>query len=890
MSNKRAGFLAVRSAVLGAIAGITLGTSLLSGRAVVAQTGAGWPATDVPPNGTSVEWPTYTSDDAAFAFDYPPNSVVDVSDDAALHYKQVFVQFPAEVEAAEPANPASDAAKTEVAEDVHIDEGGYAGVSVLVLDNPSNQPVQAFVSAQYATLGKSFALAQTFSAQALTVNNRAALRLERDAVVGDLGKYSVLVPGNGVIYRINLFGGGVGGEVEPTPQTEAQFNQIVSSFRVLSVPLKPAAREILIGPQAADAEPPVATVFTYPLRSSAAQGYGVPTGIVAGGTRMEWLDYGVRNFDQWKIKCYGVDWSRMLHTAEDWYRNDYLTANTAGSPVYAVADGVVERHSPGISYPGNVVLIRHRLPDGRNIYSMYGHITNVSVVQGQQVKRGQQIATVLNQGYVGRTPAKHPTWDSHMHFEMRYFADGTNIYVPGTNAYGYNYPSCTYAYPGRGYTYIVSPDAYPYPNAGYTDPSDFIAARLEGPSGCVPQELLSNGDFEAGRAVWRAVNSANINDPLIYTTRPRTGKWSGWLGNRATYSDTLSQVINVPAGGGTLFLSFWRYVQSKEPAGNGNDKMTVELRDPAGNLIGVQGLVTSAAPRNVWQQELMQFNVSGTNFTTATLRFAGVNNAVNLSSFFLDDISLVKPCPPGTTTTNSAHQDSSTSTSTNLTPAQITGTPTLSNAILLPMVAADVEPVENPNDPDPVKDMAPQACVNVLANGDFEAAQALPWTGIANTSATIYNVIPGSTTSSLKDELLSTTRAHGGAKSGRVGSPTVNGYWNELVQTAVLPPSVASITLTYWRYIDSTETSTTVAYDKFEAGVETARGIQVVPPQKFDNRDTRRSQWVQETLSVPNAAALSGQSVWVTFRGQLDGNQPSSFLVDDIQLNVCSTR
>ncbi|HMN30194.1 MAG TPA: M23 family metallopeptidase, partial [Caldilineaceae bacterium] len=102
---------------------------------------------------------------------------------------------------------------------------------------------------------------------------------------------------------------------------------------------------------------------------------------------------------------------------------------TSGAPVYAVADGVVAKHNPGISYPGNVVIIRHRLADGRDLYSMYGHVTSVKVVEGQAVTRGQQIASVIYQGYSGRTPSQHPSYDAHLHFEMRWFLDGTNIYV-----------------------------------------------------------------------------------------------------------------------------------------------------------------------------------------------------------------------------------------------------------------------------------------------------------------------------------------------------------------------------------------------------------------------------------------------------------------------------
>ncbi len=805
-------------------------------------------------------WQTFTSDDAAYSFEYPAESVIQTSEDASLRYKLVYVQFPITT------------------------TGAYQGVSVMVIENPSNQNVRDLVATQYAQAKQAMPQVAR-SAVGFEVNGRAAIKLERDLVAGDLDKYSVWVQGEGVTYRINLFGGGVGGEVEPTPETEAIFNRLVQSFKILDTLLKP---HTIPNPQSLipNLDPPIATVFTYPLRSGVSQGYGVPTGIVVGGTRMEWLDYGIRNLDQWRTKCYGVDWSRMIHTGEDWYRDDYLTANTAGSPVYAVADGVVAQHNPGISYPGNVVLIRHRLANGRNIYSMYGHVANVSVVQGQQVKRGQQIATVLNQGYTGRTPAKHPSWDSHMHFEMRYFENGANIYVPGTNAYGYNYPACTYAYPGRGYTYIVHPDAYPYPNAGWTDGSEFIAANLEGPTGCMPQELLGNGNFELGRVVWGATNSAGIADPLIYTSRPRTGKWGGWLGNRATYTDTLSQVIQVPANSQTLRLSFWRYVQSKEATGNVDDKMSLVLRNPDGLPIATQEVATSATPRNVWQQFTTEFNLLNYAFATATLSLTGANDGDLVSSFFVDDVSLQKLCSTTAdgATTNIGRgaallRPYEIRSETNLMATSV-DTPT----VFLPLVFTDID--SEPNQPE--KDMAAPACANLLVNGDFEASLALPWSGIANTPGAIYNVIPGGANTSLKDTLTDASRARSGFKSGRVGSPSVNGYWNELVQTVRLPANVTSASLSYWRYLDTRETTTTTAFDRFEVGLESDKGIQLLPPQKFDNKDAKRGQWVQETLSLSNPSAYSGQSVWVTVKGNLDNTNPSSFLVDDVELTVCA--
>jgi hypothetical protein len=803
------------------------------------------------------DWQTYTSEDAAYTFDYPAGAEITVSDDAALKYKLVFVQFPIST------------------------TNDYEGATVMVLDNPDGQSAQSMIASRYAVQG----VATPASQSAFTVNDRQALKLERDAVIGDGDKYTVLVEGNGVIYRINLFGGGVGGQTEPPPEVIALFDQLVQSFRVLDQPLKPSPH--LASPASSGggiAEPPIASVFSYPMLSSNGITYGVPEGMVAGGTHIEWLDYAIRNLDQWRIKCYGVDWSRMLHTGEDWYRNDYLSANTAGSPVYSVADGVVERHNPGISYPGNVVIIRHRLPDGRNIYSMYGHIANVRVVQGQIVSRGQQIATVLNQGYTGRTPNRHPSWDSHLHFEMRWFLDGTNIYVPSTNAYGYNFPSCTYAYPGRGYTYIINPNDYPYPGQGYVDASDFIAARTqEPPPGCKPDELVINGGFESGPpgTPWIASNSLNRADPLIYKTRRKTGTWGGWLGNVVNYQDTLAQMMqpaggfNPVAGSGQYLLSFWRYVQSYEPAGNSDDRMLATLNAPDGTPIGSPFILSTATQRNVWIRESVSFNLSGYTQPAAILSLTGINDGNNRSSFFIDDVSFKRQCPAAI----AAAEETPIQAMAVMTTPQI-----LPPASFLPVVANEVPAID--------KDMELQAvsCSNVLLNTGFEDTANPVWTGIANTGGTIYNVLPAGSNSGVSDPLIYTTRPRTGSRSGRIGSPNVNSYWNELLQTAQLPANVTSATLTYWRFLDTRETSTTTAYDIFRISLETDKGIEVMTPKQIDNRNAGRGQWVQETMNVPNASALSNQKVWVSFKARLDGNSPSALYIDDVVLNVCAGR
>jgi murein DD-endopeptidase MepM/ murein hydrolase activator NlpD len=614
---------------------------------------------------------------AGYALEAPEGATVQFSTDVGLAYPLLHMRFAV------------------------TDTEAYQGISILVVETDTSS-----VRAHAALLGEKMELP---AGEALRIRRtNGGPDAERFNAELDYPAQSVLIPGPGVLYRINMQGGGVGGPSEPSPQTLMQFEALLRSFRRTGGVLQPRP---VRGQAARSAQAATADVFSYPLRDADGVSYGVPVGRVLNGTRLEWLDYGIRNLDQWRIKCYGVDWSRMLHTGEDWYRLDYLTVNSAGAPVLAVADGEVVRHSPGLSYPGNVIVIRHTLPDNRVIYSMYGHVSNVSVVVGDVVARGQQIATIFNQGYTGRTPGLHPVWDSHLHFEMRWLQDAGNIYEPGTNGYNYNYPGCTWAYPGRGYTYRISPNDYPYPGAGYVDPTDFINARL------APHEFMRDA-------------SVDIAQQATETPNP--------------------SVTVTPAASATL---------------------------------------TPTAP-------------------------------VTYTSW-------------------------------------------------LPWVARPLPPVE------PV-------CTNAIINGGFEASTA--WVGIANTASAIYS-----------EGVYATARAHAGVRSGRVGSLNVNGYWNEFLQTAALPTDTISATLTLWRFLDTTEKSSSVAYDVFHLGIETDEGVELVAPQRIDNTSSGRGAWIFETLPLGNIGALSPTlyarstpgSLWITVKAATDGNNPSALYVDDVTLLVC---
>src|ERR1700738_2002993 len=86
-----------------------------------------------------------------------------------------------------------------------------------------------------------------------------------------------------------------------------------------------------------------------------------------------------------------------------------------GDPIYAVADGRVLLARDGGPGWGNIVILLHaRLENGERKYvqSYYGHVQKMLVHVGDEVRRGQQIATVGTAG--GR-------YFAHLHFEMREF-------------------------------------------------------------------------------------------------------------------------------------------------------------------------------------------------------------------------------------------------------------------------------------------------------------------------------------------------------------------------------------------------------------------------------------------------------------------------------------
>jgi murein DD-endopeptidase MepM/ murein hydrolase activator NlpD len=80
-------------------------------------------------------------------------------------------------------------------------------------------------------------------------------------------------------------------------------------------------------------------------------------------------------------------------------------AGPVGTPIYATADGVVDRAGWASGY-GNLIEVSH----GKGIQTRFGHLSKILVAPNSRVKRGQMIALM---GSTGRSTG------SHLHYEVR---------------------------------------------------------------------------------------------------------------------------------------------------------------------------------------------------------------------------------------------------------------------------------------------------------------------------------------------------------------------------------------------------------------------------------------------------------------------------------------
>jgi len=153
---------------------------------------------------------------------------------------------------------------------------------------------------------------------------------------------------------------------------------------------------------------------------------------------------------------------------------------------------------------------------------------------------------------------------------------------------------------------------------------------------------------------------------------------------------------------------------------------------------------------------------------------------------------------------------------------------------------------------------------NLLGNPGFETGGAAPWTATAG-------VIDSS----------SSEPAHSGTwKAWLDGYGST--HTDTLAQKVTIPSTCKSATFAFFDHIDTSETTTTTAYDKLSVQVLNSAGTVVATLATYSNLN-KASGYVSHSFSL---APYIGQTISVKFTGTEDSSLQTSFVIDDTSLNV----
>jgi hypothetical protein len=101
-------------------------------------------------------------------------------------------------------------------------------------------------------------------------------------------------------------------------------------------------------------------------------------------------------------------------------------------------------------------------------------------------------------------------------------------------------------------------------------------------------------------------------------------------------------------------------------------------------------------------------------------------------------------------------------------------------------------------------------------------------------------------------------------------------------QTVTIPSGKTSATLTFWLHIDTAETTTTTAFDTLKVQVFNTGGTLLATLGTFSNLN-HATGYQQHSFSMNS---FIGQTVVIKFTGTEDTSLQTSFVLDDVNLNV----
>ena len=424
------------------------------------------------------------------------------------------------------------------------------------------------------------------------------------------------------------------------------------------------------------------------------------------------------------------------------------------------------------------------------------------------------------------------------------------------------------------------------------------------------QQMVSNPGFENGSsnpAPWTVTSGVIDNSSF---EAPHTGSWKAWLdGYGSTHTDTLLQTLGIPSNATNAMLSFWLHIDTTETAALANDTLKVQIRNTSGTVLATLATYSNLNASAGYSQQ--SFDVTSFKGQSIQIYLIGVENSKLKTSFVVDDFAL-------TVTTSGTPPDFSIGASpSSLTIAQSgSGASTISTSITGSFnssisLSASGLPAGASANFSPTAIAAPgsgSSNMSILvgsatATGSYTVTITGSGGGITH-STTMGVTIVGSGGST--QQLLGNPGFENGsnaapwtASSGVIDNnstkePPHGGSWtawldgyglthtDTIVQTATIPSTAKSASLSFWLHIDTKETTTTRAYDTLKVQIRNSSGTVLATLGTYSNLNAASGyQLVSFDLS-----SYTGQTIQIYLVGDEDSSLQTSFVVDDFALNA----
>jgi len=428
-------------------------------------------------------------------------------------------------------------------------------------------------------------------------------------------------------------------------------------------------------------------------------------------------------------------------------------------------------------------------------------------------------------------------------------------------------------------------------------------------SASTAQQLLANTGFENGAAnpaPWTVTSGVIDNSSF---EAPHTGSWKAWLdGYGSAHTDSILQQVSIPSTATSTTLSFWRHIDTAETANVANDTMKVQVRNASGGVLATLATYSNLNAAAGYTQQ--SFDLSSYKGQTIQIYLVGIENSSLKTSFVVDDFTLnasgstaadfgisstptaltVKAGTSGTATiktTISGSFNSGVSLSTSGLPTGATanfnpttiGAPSSGQSTLTIAAGAGTPVgsytiVVNGSGGGKTHSATISLTVSAASGG---TQQLLGNPGFENGLA---NPSPWTVSSGVIDN-SSFQAAHGGSWKA-----WLNGYGSvhtdSLLQQVTIPSNATGATLSFWRHIDTAETTSTTAYDTLKVQIRNSSGTVLATLATYSNLNAATG-YAQATF---NLSAYKGQTIQIYLVGTEDSSLKTSFVVDDFLLNV----